>query len=83
MSETYKDIAIAKAEDVLNDSNAFMLKVYNECMKWEQSEVELAQGRSNFQIEKFIIHDNFTVPSAFKSTLRNSRSKKSSKRVSL
>ena len=74
MSETYKDIAIAKAEDVLNDSNAFMLKVYNECMKWEQSEVELAQGRSNFQIEKFIIHDNFTVPSAFKGAIINRKS---------
>ena len=74
MSETYKDIAIAKAEDVLDDSNAFMLKVYNECMKWEQSEVELAQGRSNFQIEKFIIHDNFTVPSAFKGAIINRKS---------
>ena len=66
MSETYKDIAIAKAEDVLNDSNEFM--------KWEQSEVELAQGRSNFQIEKFIIHDNFTVPSAFKGAIINRKS---------
>ena len=74
MSETYKDIAIAKAEDVLNDSNEFMLRVYNECMKWEQSEVELAQGRSNFQIEKFIIHDNFTVPSAFKGAIINRKS---------
>lgn len=74
MSDTYKDIAIAKAEDVLDDSNEFMLKVYNECMKWEQSEVELAQGRSNFQIEKFIIHDNFTVPSAFKGAIINRKS---------
>jgi hypothetical protein len=74
MSEIYKDIAIAKAEDVLDDSNEFMLKVYNECMKWEQSEVELAQGRSNFQIEKFIIHDNFTVPSAFKAAIINRKS---------
>jgi hypothetical protein len=74
MSEIYKDIAIAKAEDVLNDSNEFMLRVYNECMKWEQSEVELAQGRSNFQIEKFIIHDNFTVPSAFKGAIINRKS---------
>lgn len=74
MSETYKDIALAKADDVLGDSNEFMFRVYNECMKWEESEKELAQTRSNFQIEKFIIHDNFTIPSAFKAALINRRS---------
>ena len=74
MSENYKDIALAKANDVLSDSNEFMLRVYNECMKWEESENELAQTRSNFQIEKFIIHDNFTIPSAFKAALINRRS---------
>lgn len=74
MSENYKDIALAKADDVLSDSNEFMFRVYNECMKWEESEKELAQTRSNFQIEKFIIHDNFTIPSAFKAALINRRS---------
>ena len=74
MSENYKDIALAKADDVLSDNNEFMLRVYNECMKWEESEKELAQTRSNFQIEKFIIHDNFTIPSAFKAALINRRS---------
>lgn len=74
MSDNYKDIALAKADEVLNDSNEFMLRVYSECMKWEQSEIELAQTRSNFQIEKFIIHDNFTIPSAFKAALINRRS---------
>jgi len=74
MSETYKEIALAKAEDVLDESNEFMQKVYDECMKWEKSEKELAQGRSNFQIEKFIVHDNFTVPSAFKAAIINRKS---------
>lgn len=74
MSETYKDIALAKADDVLDDSNEFMFKVYNECMKWEESEKELAGSRSNFQIEKFIIHDNFTLPSAFKAAIINRKS---------
>lgn len=74
MSESYKDIALAKANDVLDDNNDFMLKVYNECMKWEGSEKELAQGRSNFQIEKFIVHDNFTIPSAFKAAIINRKS---------
>jgi hypothetical protein len=51
-----------------------MLKVLQEATRWEQSETELAQGRSDFQIEKFIIHDNFTIPSAFKAALVNRRS---------
>jgi hypothetical protein len=74
MSEIYKDIALAKAEDVLDDSNDFMIKVYNECMKWDESEKELSSSRSNFQIEKFVIHDNFTIPSAFKSAIINRKS---------
>ena len=56
------------------EGEEFMLKVYNECMKWEESERELAQGRSNFQIEKFIVHDNFTLPSAFKAAIINRKS---------
>ena len=74
MSETYKEIALAKADDVLDESNEFMQKVYGECMKWDKREKELAQGRSNFQIEKFIVHDNFTVPSAFKAAIINRKS---------
>lgn len=73
MTDNYRDIALAKADDVLEGED-FMLKVYNECMKWENSERELAQGRSNFQIEKFIIHDNFTLPSAFKGAIINRKS---------
>jgi hypothetical protein len=52
----------------------FMLKVLAECDRWKESERELAQGRSNFQIEKFIVHDNFTIPSAFKAAIINRKS---------
>lgn len=74
MSENYNEIALAKAEDVLDESNEFTLKVLQECDRWKESERELAQGRSNFQIEKFIVHDNFTIPSAFKSAIINRKS---------
>jgi len=74
MSENYNEIALAKAEDVLDESNEFTLKVLRECDRWKESERELAQGRSNFQIEKFIVHDNFTIPSAFKSAIINRKS---------
>lgn len=74
MSNNYKEIALAKSDEVLDDSNEFMLKVLAECDRWKESERELAQGRSNFQIEKFIVHDNFTIPSAFKAAIINRKS---------
>lgn len=74
MTNNYEAIALATSKEVLDDSNEFMFKVLNEANRWTESEVELAQGRSDFQIEKFIIHDNFTIPSAFKAALINRRS---------
>jgi hypothetical protein len=74
MSNNYEAIALATSKEVLDDDNEFMLKVLQEAIRWEESETELAQGRSDFQIEKFIIHDNFTIPSAFKAALINRRS---------
>jgi hypothetical protein len=74
MSNNYESIALATSKEVLDDGNEFMIKVLQEATRWEESETELAQGRSDFQIEKFIIHDNFTIPSAFKAALINRRS---------
>ena len=74
MSNNYESIALATSKEVLGDDNEFMLKVLQEATRWEESETELAQGRSDFQIEKFISHDNFTIPSAFKAALINRRS---------
>lgn len=74
MSKNYESIAVATSKEVLDDANEFMFKVLNEANRWADSETELAQGRSDFQIEKFIIHDNFTIPSAFKAALINRRS---------
>jgi len=74
MPNNYEAIALATSKEVLDDDNEFMLKILHEATRWEESEFELSQGRSNFQIEKFIIHDNFTIPSAFKAALINRRS---------
>ena len=74
MSNNYEAIALATSKEVLDDNNNFMLKVLSEATRWQESETELAQGRSNFQIEKFIVHDNFTIPSAFKAAIINRKS---------
>ena len=74
MSNNYEAIALATSKEVLDDNNDFMLKVLTEANRWQESETELAQGRSNFQIEKFIVHDNFTIRSAFKAAIINRKS---------
>ena len=48
-------------------------QVFDEIFRWEEADKEHAQGRSNFQIEKFIALDNFTIPSAFNAMLKNRR----------
>ena len=74
MQENKSNLELIKATEAVDEQSDYMMKVYGECTRWQESENELAQGRSNFQIEKFIVHDNFTVPSAFKAALINRRS---------
>lgn len=71
MKSNYDDISLASTSEVLDDNNEFLFRVLNEVNRWSDCELELSQNRSNFQIEKFIIHDNFTIPTAFKAALIN------------
>lgn len=58
--------------DIAADAKVLQ-KVYDEVFRWEEYDKEHAQGRSNFQIEKFIALDNFTVASSFNALLKNRR----------
>lgn len=71
MESNYDKISLASASEVLDDNNEFLFKVLNEVNRWNDGELELSQSRSNFQIEKFIIQDSFTIPYAFKTALIN------------
>jgi len=55
------------------DNSSYLEQVFKEIYKWDEEDKELAQGRSNFQMEKFFLLDAHTVPSAFQSTLKNRR----------
>lgn len=55
------------------EDQAILQQVFDEIFKWENYDKELAQGRTNFQIEKFIILDNHTIPSAFNVALKERR----------
>ena len=63
-----------KTEQVLcDDDNAILQKASEEALRWHEESVELAQSRSNFQIEKFIAHDSPSIPASFHSLLVNRR----------
>lgn len=68
------DLQISSARDVIDDDNEYLFKILGECNRWNDIELELTQNRSNFQIEKFIIHDSYTLPSAFKTAIMNRKS---------
>lgn len=55
------------------EDQAILQQVFDEIFKWESHDKELAQGRTNFQIEKFIVLDNHTIPSAFNVALKERR----------
>ncbi len=60
------------AEQAVTDDK-YLIQAFNNVLKWEESDKELAQGRSNFQLEKFALLDTHTVPVAFENTLKSRR----------
>jgi glycosyltransferase involved in cell wall biosynthesis len=60
------------AEQAVTDEE-YLHKAFQNVMKWEESDKELAQGRTNFQLEKFALLDTHTLPVAFENTLKSRR----------
>lgn len=70
--EQMREIDKLTASEIVKDQVIFR-QVFDEIFRWEEQDKEHAQSRSNFQIEKFIALDNFTISSAFHSLLKNRR----------
>ena len=51
----------------------YLYRAFENVMKWEESDKELAQGRTNFQLEKFALLDTHTLPVAFENSLKSRR----------
>lgn len=68
------NLQISSVSEIIDDDNQYLLKVLGECNKWSDIEMAITQNRTNFQIEKFIIHDSYTIPSAFKVAINNRKS---------
>lgn len=60
------------AEQAVSD-NDYLMKAFENVLRWEESDKELAQGRTNFQIEKFIMLEQHTIPAAFENALKSRR----------
>jgi hypothetical protein len=51
----------------------YLQKAFANVLRWEDSDKELAQGRTNFQLEKFALLETHTLPVAFENTLKARR----------
>ena len=66
---TYQPIT---AEQAVTDDD-YLRRAFDNVMKWEESDKQMAQGRTNFQLEKFALLDTHTLPAAFENTLKARR----------
>ena len=60
------------AERAVTDDN-YLHQAFENVLKWEESDKQMAQGRTNFQLEKFALLDTHTLPAAFENTLKARR----------
>lgn len=70
--ETQLALPLVNAEQAVNDDE-YLRKAFENVLRWEESDKELAQGRTNFQLEKFALLDTHTLPASFESTLKSRR----------
>lgn len=60
------------ARQAVNDDE-YLLKVFENVLFWEESDKEMSQGRTNFQIEKFITLGTHNISVAFENILKERR----------
>ena len=70
--EKNERLEIITADEAIKEES-YLEKAIDNVLKWTEDEKELAQTRSNFQIEKFIVLGNYTIPAAVHQILRERR----------
>ena len=60
------------AEQAVSDED-YLNQAFENVLRWEESDRELAQGRTNFQLEKFALLETHTLPVAYENTLKSRR----------
>ena len=61
-------------EAVGDKAGEYLNKAFENVYKYHEIDKELAQGRSNFQLEKFALLETYTLESAYESVLKSRRS---------
>jgi hypothetical protein len=72
MTENCNQLQIISPEEAVNNEE-YLHEAFKEVLRWEEADKELAQGRTNFQIEKFFLLEQYTVPAAFQAAIKNRR----------
>jgi len=76
-SDNKKASALDGYEPINSDQavfdDSYLHKAFENVLRWEESDKELAQGRTNFQLEKFALLETHTLPVAFENTLKSRR----------
>jgi len=60
-------------EAVGDKSGEYLKKAFDNVYKYHEIDKELAQGRTNFQLEKFALLETYTLESAYESVLKSRR----------
>jgi hypothetical protein len=61
-------------EAVGDKASEYLNKAFENVYKYHEIDKELAQGRTNFQLEKFALLETYTLESAYESVLKSRRS---------
>lgn len=60
------------AQQAVNDEE-YLRKAFENVLRWEESDIEMAQGRTNFQLEKFIGYNTHNISVSFEHILKERR----------
>ena len=60
-------------EAVGDKAGEYLNKAFENVYKYHEIDKELAQGRTNFQLEKFALLETYTLESAYESVLKSRR----------
>jgi len=68
-----KSLPTINFKEAIREDKNYIQQALENIFVWDESDKELAQSRSNFQLEKFFLLDQHTIPAAFHAALKERR----------
>jgi hypothetical protein len=72
-TEKENALTYTSVEDIGNNSQEYLRTALDNVLKNHEKDKEFAQGRTNFQLEKFALLETYTVETAYESVLKSRR----------